>query len=68
MEFDRLYCQERLDWSGFTPFIYPCFVKWTTKADGTRKGRTVVNIRALNKITLPNTYPMPLQANILADI
>lgn len=34
-----------------TPFTYPCFVVWRTLSDGTRKGRAVVDIRALNQIT-----------------
>ena len=50
------------------PFTYPCFVVWTTKAEGTSKGRTVINIRALNKMTLPDAYLMQLQANILANV
>ena len=25
-EFDRLYCQERMDWGSPTLFTYPCFV------------------------------------------
>ena len=50
------------------PFIYPFFVVWTTKADGTRKRHTVVDIRLLNKIMLPDAYSMLSQANVLADI
>ena len=57
-----------MDWSGSTLFTYPCFVVWTTKADGTRKEHIVVDIRALNKITLPDVYLMPLQADMPADI
>ena len=41
---------------------------WTIKANGTRNGRTVIDIRALNKITLPDAYLMPSQADILADL
>ena len=66
-EFDRLHCQRRMDWSGFTPFTYPCFVVWITKVDGIHKGCTVLDIRLRNKITLSNAYPMLSQANILAD-
>ena len=25
-EFDQLYCQGHMDWSGTMPFTYPCFV------------------------------------------
>ena len=67
-EFDQLHCQGRMDWSGPTPFTYPCFVVWTTKADSTCKERTIVDIGALNRVTLPDAYPMPSQADILADL
>ena len=67
-EFDQLHCQGRMDWSGPMPFIYPCFVVWTTKLNGTRKRRTVVDIRSFNKITLLEAYLMPSQADILADL
>lgn len=36
--------------------------------DGSRKGRVVVDIRALNKITMPDAYSVPSQADILAAI
>ena len=47
-----------------TPFTYPCFVVWRT-VNGEQKGHVVVDIRALNKITSPDTYPVPSQADIL---
>ena len=37
IEFDRLHCQGRMDWSGSMLFTYPCFIVLTTKANGTRK-------------------------------
>ena len=67
-EFDKPHCQGRMNWSSPMPFTYLCFVIETTKADGTCEARTVVDIRLLNKITLPNSYPMPSRANILADL
>ena len=57
-----------MNWSGLTLFTYPCFVVWTTKADSTRKRRTVIDIKALNLITLPDAYLMPSQADILANL
>ena len=57
-----------MDWNSLMLFTYPCFVVWTTKADSIRKRRTVVDISSLNKITLPDPYPMPSQADILADL
>lgn len=51
-----------------TPFMYPCFVVWRNLPDGTRKGRVVVDIRALNSITVPDAYPVPSQTEILAEL
>ena len=55
-----------------TPFAYPVFVVWRTitKEDGsnTRKARVVVDIRGLNKITMPDSYPLPYQSNIIAAV
>ena len=55
-----------------TPYGYSVFVVWRTihflgKAS-TRKGRVVVDIRGLNKITESDSYPMSLQADITALI
>ncbi len=67
--FDKLQAQGRLEWTtSSTPFTYPCFVVWKNLPDGTRKGRVVVDIRALNKITMPDAYPVPSQADILAAV
>ena len=67
-EFDKLHTQGRMDWSSQpTPFSFPCFVVWRS-LNGIRKGRVVVDIRALNKITIPDVYPMPLQSEILAAV
>ena len=64
--FDELHEQNRMEWTtSSTPFSFPCFVVWR---DDTKKGRVVVDIRALNKITMPDAYPMPSQAEIIAMI
>lgn len=64
--FDKLHQQGRMDWtSQATPFSFPCFVVWKDTADGP-KGRVVIDIRALNKITVPDAYPVPSQSEILA--
>ena len=64
--FDKLHEQGRMDWTTTsTPFSFPCFVVWKDTADGP-KGRVVIDIRALNKITIPDAYPVPLQLEILA--
>ena len=66
--FDKLHTQGRLDWTKkSTPFSFPCFVVWKQTSDGP-KGRVVIDIRALNKITVPDAYPIPLQTEILAEV
>ena len=66
--FDKLHEQNRMEWTTTaTPFSFPCFVVWKDTPDGA-KGRVVVDIRALNKITMPDSYPVPLQSEILALI
>ncbi|KAI9779900.1 MAG: hypothetical protein M1816_003309 [Peltula sp. TS41687] len=59
-EFDELHRQGRMSWSNDpTSFPFPCFVVWKTLADGTRKGGTLVDTRALNQISVPDTYSIP---------
>lgn len=66
--FDKLHEQGRLEWTkSHTPFSFPCFVVWKNTPDGA-KGRVVVDIRALNKITVPDAYPIPIQADVLAEV
>ena len=64
--FDKLHQQGRLEWTkSHTPFSFPCFVVWKNTMEGP-KGRVVIDIRALNKITVPDAYPIPVQSEILA--
>ena len=70
-EFDKLQAQGKLEYTTQpTPYSYPVFVVWRTVyhpgRPPERKGRVVVDIRGLNKITELDTYPMPLQADITA--
>ena len=67
--FDKLQQQRHLSWiSEHISFSFLCFVIWKTTPEGSRKGCVVVNIQALNKITMPDTYPIPSQADILAAV
>lgn len=51
-EFDQLHEYGKMEWTTEAlPFAYPVFVVWRTLSDGTRKGRVVVDIRGLNKIS-----------------
>ena len=66
--FDNLYDKEKMVQTNYlTRFSYPVFVVWRDIPKG-RKGRVIVDIRNLNKITESDTYPMPLQADIVAVI
>ena len=71
--FDKLHNQGRMEFSNEpTPFAYPVFVVWRTiiKEDGsnTCKARVVVDICRLNKITMPDSYPLPIQSDIITAI
>jgi len=66
--FDKLHAQNRLRWtSSAGPFSFPCFVVWK-RTDAGLKGRVVIDIRALNKIAVPDAYPLPTQAEILSQL
>ena len=54
-----------------TPFSYPVFIVWKITYKNEKplqKGRVVVDIRGLNKITLTDSYPLPLQLDITAAV
>jgi len=69
MMFDKLQAQGCLKWTtSFISFIYLCFMIWKNLLNGTWKGRVVVDIWALNKIIMLNTYSVPSQADILAAV
>ena len=50
-----------------TPFFFSCFVIWKTTSKE-RKGRMIVDIRVLNKITMSDAYLVSSQTNILIAI
>ena len=57
-----------MSWTEPTPYVYPVVVVWQTVhsagKEPIRKGRVVVDIRGLNKITEPDSYPMLLQGDV----
>lgn len=68
--FDALHEEGKLKWaSNYTPSGYPVFVVYRlgTLPDGTRglKGRVVVDLRGLNKITELDSYPVLTQDEII---
>ena len=67
--FDKLHEQGKMEWSSQpTSYSYPVFVVRRQLSDGTRKGRVVVDIRGLNKITESDSYPLPLQSDITSAV
>ena len=69
-QFDKLHKVNKMSWippGSPTPFGFPVFVVWKD-VNGKRKGRVVVDIRGLNKVTVPDAYPMPLQSDVTAAV
>lgn len=55
--FDEMYYQGQLKFTtNSIPFSFPVFVIWKPDSNGKMKGRTVVDIRKLNEIVLPDSY------------
>ena len=51
-----------------TPFSFPVFVVWKLDSEGKKKGRADVDIYKLNNLVLPDSYPLPLQSEIIANV
>jgi hypothetical protein len=67
--FNKLHEQDRMSWTTTsTPFSYPVFVVWKTLPSREQKGRAVVDIRGLNQISQTDSYPLPLQTDIIAAV
>ena len=72
--FNKLHKQNKMSWATKgTPFAFPIFVVWKIVFVGPdkaphRKGRVVVDIRGLNKITTPDAYSIPRQEEITAVV
>ena len=67
--FDEMHRLSRLEFTTkHTPFSFPVFVIWKADAEGKRKGRAVVDIWKLNEMVLPDSYLLPLQSEIIANI
>ena len=66
--FNEMHEHGKLEWvTQPTKFSYPCFVVWRDTPTG-RKGRVVIDIRGLNKIAETDSYPMPLQSDLISAI
>ena len=67
--FEEMHTQGRLKYTiDPTPFSFPVFVVYKTDSQGKRKGCAVVDIRKLNDLVLPDSYPLPLQSEIIANV
>jgi len=66
--FDDLHDQSKMEWvNEATPFGAPFFVVHRTVA-GEPKGRVVIDLRGLNRVTVPDNYPLPLQSEVIASL
>ncbi|SMY30032.1 unnamed protein product [Zymoseptoria tritici ST99CH_1A5] len=69
--FDELHAQDKMAFNTkATEFGSPVFVTWRTLYDKDlkpyRKSRVVVDIRGTNKISRKDSYPVPLQSDLIA--
>ena len=66
--FNKLHDQGWMNWTSHSmPFIYPCFVVWKSTLTGCKRC-VVVDIQALNWITMSDAYSVSSQADILAAV
>ena len=72
--FDPLQAAGKLEFTKHpTPFSFPVFVVWKKvvepkSGEEVDKPRAVVDIRGLNKIAVPDSYQVPLQADLFANL
>ena len=45
-------------------FTTPVFIIWRT-IHGERKGRVIINLQTINRVTILNNYPLPSQKKII---
>ncbi len=65
--FDKLHEQGGMRWSDReSEFGFPVFIVWRTLTSSERKPRVVVDFRALNKISVRDSYPLPRHEDIIA--
>lgn len=67
--FDKMHCLGRLKFTfKHIPFCFLVFVIWKLDAEGKKKSRIVVDIPKLNDMVLPDSYPLALQSQIIANV
>lgn len=66
---DKIYCLGCLKvTTAHTPFSFPVLVISKTDAEGKKKSRAVVGIQKLNEIVLPDSYPLLLLSEMIANV
>ena len=64
--FDKLREEGRLEFTAqVRPFAYPVFVVWKMLSNGKRKGRPVIDLRALDELILRDAYAPPPQSEVV---
>lgn len=48
--------------------VFLIFIIWKPNAEGKKKGRAMIDIQKLNEMVLPNSYLLPLQSEIIANV
>lgn len=67
--FDKMHKQGCLKFTtNPTFFSFPVFIVWKSDSDGKRKGCIIVDIRKLNNLVLSDSYSLPLQSEIIANV
>ena len=67
-EYNKIQAQGKLSFIDQpTPIAYLVFIVWK-HVNGQKKGRTVIDLRPLNTVIVPDIYPLPDQDDIMADI
>lgn len=67
--FDEMHKQGRLEFTMEpTLFSVLVFVVWKADTQSNKKSRAVDDIQKLNKLVLPNSYPLLLQSEIIANL
>lgn len=51
-----------------TSFSFPVFVVWKSDSEGKKKSCAVMDIHKLNDLVLLDSYPLPLQLEILVNV
>ena len=58
--FDKLYAKNKMEQViELTPFAHPVFVVWQI-VYGVQKGQVVIDLRLLNRVAVPDNYPLLL--------